>query len=50
MECLKVTMIGLVIGMVAGAVVGASNCEMIHNAIKQSKKEIKRFKRKMSLV
>lgn len=49
MECLKGTMIGIVIGMMAGAIVGASNCEMVHNAIKQSKKEFKRFKRKMNL-
>lgn len=50
MECLKGTMIGIVIGMVAGAIVGATNCEMVHTAIKQGKKEIKRFKRKMNLV
>lgn len=49
MECLKGTMIGLVIGMMAGAVIGASNCEMIHNVMKQGKKEMKRFKRKMNL-
>lgn len=50
MECLKGTIIGLAIGMVAGAVIGATNCEMVHDAIKQSKKEFKRFKRKMSLI
>lgn len=49
MECLKGMLVGLTIGVVAGAIMGASNCEMVHNAIKQSKKEIKRFKRKMNL-
>lgn len=50
MECFKGTIIGLAIGMVVGAIIGATNCEMVHNAIKQSKKEIKRFKRKINLV
>lgn len=50
MECFKGTLIGLVIGMVAGAMIGATNCEMIHNVIKQGKKEVKRFKKKISLI
>lgn len=49
MDCLKGTIIGLAIGMVAGAIIGATNCEMVHSVIKQGKKEIKRFKRKINL-
>ena len=46
MDCLKGMMIGLVVGITAGMVMGACNSGMICSAIKQGKKEIKRFKRK----
>ena len=50
MDCLKGTMLGLVIGMVAGVMIGATNCQMVHDVIKQGKKEVKRFKKKMNLI
>ena len=50
MECLKGTMIGLVIGMVAGVMIGATNCQMVHDVIKQGKKEVRRFRKKMNLI
>ena len=46
MDCLKGMMIGLVVGIAAGTVMGACNSTMICDAIKQGKKEIRRFKRK----
>lgn len=49
MECFKGTIIGLAIGIAVGAIIGATNCEMVHCIIKQGKKEIKRFKRKINI-
>ncbi|MBR5227699.1 MAG: hypothetical protein IKV94_03585 [Clostridia bacterium] len=49
MDYLKGTIIGLTFGVMAGAVIGASNCEMIHKVMKQGKKEYKRFKKKMNM-
>ncbi len=46
MDCLKGMMIGIVVGVAAGTVIGACNSTMICSAIKQGKKEIKRFRRK----
>lgn len=46
MECIKGMMAGLVIGMMAGALFGACNSSMIFDAVKQGKKEVRRFKRK----
>ena len=46
MDCLKGMIIGIVVGISAGMVMGACNSTMICDAIKQGKKEIKRFKRK----
>ena len=46
MECIKGMMAGIVIGMVAGAFVGACNSNAIYDCIKEGKREIKRFKRK----
>lgn len=46
MDCLKGMMAGLVIGVMAGALVGACNSKMIFDAVKQGKKEVRRFKRK----
>ncbi|MBQ8043189.1 MAG: hypothetical protein IJ272_03440 [Clostridia bacterium] len=46
MDCLKGMMIGIVVGVAAGMVMGACNSTTICDAIKQGKKEIKRFKRK----
>lgn len=46
MECLKGMMAGLVIGVMAGALVGACNSKMICDAVRQGKREVKRFKRK----
>lgn len=46
MDSLKGMMIGLVVGISAGMVMGACNSTMICDALKQGKKEIKRFKRK----
>lgn len=39
---------GLALGLMVGAVIGATNCELIHNTIKKGKKEIKRFKRNIN--
>ena len=46
MECLKSMMAGLIIGIMAGALYGACNSTMICEAVKQGKKEMRRFKRK----
>ena len=46
MDCLKGLIVGMVVGIAAGMVMGACNSSMICEAIKQGKKEIKRFKRK----
>ena len=46
MDCLKGIVAGLFIGMVAGAMLGVCNSNMICEAVKQGKKEIHRFKRK----
>ena len=42
----KNLVLGIVVGITAGMVMGACNSTMICDAIKQGKKEIKRFKRK----
>lgn len=46
MDCLKGMIVGIVVGMAAGCVVGACNSGVVCEAIKQGKKEMKRFKRK----
>lgn len=46
MDCLKGMMLGIVVGITAGMVMGACNSTAICDALKQGKKEIKRFKRK----
>ena len=46
MECIKGMMIGLAVGMMAGAALGACNSTMLCDAVKQGKKEFRRFKRK----
>ena len=46
MDCLKGMVVGLVVGVAAGCVMGACNSNTIYEALKQGKKEIKRFKRK----
>ena len=49
MDCFKGMVIGLAFGIMAGSVIGASNCEMIHKVMKQGKREFKRFKKKMNI-
>ena len=46
MDCLKGMMVGMVVGIAAGMVVGVCNSTMICDAVKQGRREIKRFKRK----
>ena len=46
MECLKSMALGVMLGAVAGMVIGACKSSMIFNFIKQGKKEVHRFKRK----
>ena len=46
MDCLKGMMLGIIVGVAAGMVIGACNSTMICDAIKQGKREIRRFKRK----
>jgi len=46
MEYIKGMVAGLVVGMVAGIMLGVCNSNMICEAIKQGKKEVRRFKRK----
>lgn len=48
LECIKGCCIGLVVGMAVGTALGAINKEMLCDALKKGKKEIKRFKRKYS--
>lgn len=49
MNCLKGMIIGITIGMTAGVIMGATNCDLIYNALKNGRREIKRFKRKCSM-
>lgn len=46
MECIKGMIAGIMLGMVAGAFVGACNSSALCDCIKEGKREIKRFKRK----
>ena len=46
MEGIQGMLAGLILGMVAGAFVGACNSDVLCNCLKEGKIEIKRFKRK----
>lgn len=46
MDCIKGMMAGLIIGVTAGAILGACNSDCLQGMLKQGTKEIKRFKRK----
>ena len=46
MDCLKGMMVGVIFGMMTGIALGACNSSMICSAIKQGKREVRRFKRK----
>lgn len=40
---------GAIVGMMAGAVIGAMNSDKINNIFKDTKRQMRRFKRKYSL-
>lgn len=46
----KCMLVGCMLGIAAGAVIGASNCNLVYDLIKNGKREIKKMKKRYRLM
>jgi len=49
MGFVKGTFVGMIFGAMAGMIIGATNCDYMQDVIRNSRKQMKRFKRKYSM-
>lgn len=50
MDCFKGAIIGMAMGLMVGAVIGASNCNLVCDFIKRGKREFKKMKKRYRLM
>jgi gas vesicle protein len=50
MDCFKGAMVGMAMGLMVGAVIGASNCNLVCDFIKKGRRELKKMKKRYRLM